>query len=347
MPIGETEAAMLVIVGGLIASVVAVLVLRRRRRDDWDEDSDPPRDLPELSPAISNLLKPARVEQPRLRIPPRAEQPGRIPSPGVLSVAGVELPAGRPTRPVNAPVVELVVRAGESGSGSATAQLWVSRDATAAAAGHWRQLAAGFTETGLWPLLLPATSPSSAAGEDGEWFDEPARRHDVDRHSPAERFRTRLAGSLAGGSPLASTEQLAASAVARGELGRGSGRRTDALAVAFERLGPMRLALAPACRPADVLHALAWPGADAAEIPSGELADLVASWEERYGALLVSIDAASILLAVLRPPANVAEAIEAVAELHALCPDEAAEWGDDAAAAAALVDEPVWRLSWH
>jgi hypothetical protein len=96
-----------------------------------------------------------------------------------------------------------------------------------------------------------------------------------------------------------------------------------------------------------VLHALVWPGAAAAGIPTDELADLLASWEERYGALLVALGERSVVLAVLRPPATEQEAIEALAEQHALCPDEALDWLDDATGARSLVNAPVWRLSWH
>lgn len=321
--------------------------------EKWADDDDEPYHLrSELSPAVQQLVGTAAQASRRLVLPPRAEAPGRVPGPGVLNVAGVDLPAGRATRSVEAATLELAVGDGVPGASNHDEQLWISRDALPTTPALWKRLAAAFPETGLWPLALPVAGTAGTV----DWFEHATGR-EADALDPdadaaagrdvADRIRERLSESLDGGSPLRSTDLLRASHVARGELASGRGRRTDALAFAFGVVGPARLALAPARRPADVIHALAWPGATAAGIPTDELSEIIGSWEERYAALLVGLGEASLVFAVLRPPSTLDEAVEVVAEHHALCPDEASDWGTDLAAAEQLVDAPTWRLSWH
>lgn len=308
--------------------------------EEEDEEAVVPED--EISPAVRQLLGTPAVRSHRLVLPPRADDPGRVPGPGVLQVAGVDLPPGRHTRPVRAATLELDVQDARPGDDPARDdRLWVASRPSDDAPTTWKRLAAGFAETGLWPLLLPGDQVGAR-----EWFDEPGSqlpaRGDIE---PAAIVRSRLASSLQG-SPLPGTERLARSDAARGILTRGSGRRADALARAAAAVGPARLALAPGRRPADVLAQLAWPGADAAGVPMDELVELVASWEARWGALLVALESTALTFAVLRPPASTREALEALAEHHALCPDEAHGWRDEQHAAAQLVEEPVWRLGW-
>jgi hypothetical protein len=49
----------------------------------------------------------------------------------------------------------------------------------------------------------------------------------------------------------------------------------------------------------------------------------------------------------MRPPATREESLAALAEQHALCPDEAHDWTDEQAAAAALLEAATWRLTWR
>lgn len=322
---------------------MAVLRSRKSRQinnDQADGDS-------ELSPVVGKMLGTANAVQRRLRIPPRADQPGRVPSPGVLSVVGVDLPSGRPTRPVKAARVEFVttIDAGSSEDDLGAEQLWVATR-EGGADRRWKLLAAGFAQSGLWPVLLPPP-PEGSSYHDEEWFDQPALRHGIEQKSAAQHIRMRIAESLEGGSPLSATDLLKDSAAAQGTLTRGTGRRLDAIDAACTLIGDARLGLAPGRRPADILHAIAWPGAEAAHIPSAELAQILGSWEERWGTILVGLDELAITLAVMQPPATQQEAVEALAELHALCPDQADDWPDDYQGAQALIDEPVWRLSWH
>jgi hypothetical protein len=319
----------------------------------WEDDDEPPYQLrSELSPAVQQLVGATTHTSRRLVLPPRAETPGRVPGPGVLNVAGVDLPTGRATRNVEAATLELAVGDGSPGATNHDEQLWISSEALPTTPALWKRLAAAFPDTGLWPLAVPVAGTAGTV----DWFEHATGREadaldaDADAASGrnvADRIRERLSESLDGGTPLRSTDLLRASHVARGELMSGHGRRADALTFAFGVVGPARLALAPARRPADVIHALAWPGAAPAGIPTDELTEIIGSWEERYAALLVGLGEASLVFAVLRPPSTLDEAVEVVAEHHALCPDEASDWGDDLKAAEQLVDAPTWRLSWH
>jgi hypothetical protein len=319
--------------------------------DEWEgEDLEAAKVTQELSPAVAALLGSSANGTPRrrrLHVPPRANTPGRLPGPGVSNIVDVSLPQGSTARPVDSPTLEL--DAYDSGSSGGTGvvtptapAMWVSAQSFTGAAASWKQLAAGFEESGLWPLLLPEADFGLAE----PWIEQRARRErDSLDATPQELFRARLEGSLKD-TPLTATELLAGSGVARGELGEGSGKRTDALQHAFEELGESRLALVSVQRPADVVHRTAWPGTYAAGITGAELAELVASWEERYGVLLVGMSHESLVFAVLRPPATLEEAVEVAAEHHATCPDEAEGWGDDRSYAESLVNAPVWRLSW-
>lgn len=354
--------------GALLASVplaiflpaLAAATYRRLRHRaavaQWrGEDLEPTRVAQEISPAVAALLGGSDGMQPshparRMAVPPRADVAGRLPGPGAMTVGDVDLPAGGGVRPVDAPTAEL----GDAGPGgvgsmvspvtaSATPAMWASSVPLDPMAPTWKRLGAAFAESGLWPLLLP-----EGDGRGGAWFERRGRRErDSIDASANELFRRRVEESIAADTPLASTALIAASSAARGELHPGSsGRRPDALDLTIDELGPSRLGLVPARSPAECVHRLAWPGTAPAGITGIELASLLASWEERHGALLLGMTESSLVLAVLRPPATLEEAIEVAAEHHALCPDEAHGWGDDRSYAEQLLDAPTWRLTW-
>lgn len=347
--LGGIFAAILLNVAGPILAWAVYSAVSASFEPLADEELEAVRVEHELSPAVAALLGDAvSGRRRRMQIPPRAQQPGRLPGPGVLSVADVTLPPGATGRPVDSPTLELDVfdSAPGGGTGSVAAAvapaMWISSAAVPNVGSAWKRLAAGFAESGLWPLLLPDADFGTAEF----WTEQRARRERDSLDATAEElFRSRLEGSLRS-TPLASTESFAMSGITRGELARGSGRRTDALEHAFAAIGPARLALVAVDKPAQAVHRTAWPGTIAADITGAELAQILVSWEERWAALLVGMSPATLTFAVLRPPATLGEAVEAAAEHHALCPDEADEWGDDRAYAETLLSEPVWRLSW-
>jgi hypothetical protein len=107
-----------------------------------------------------------------------------------------------------------------------------------------------------------------------------------------------------------------------------------------------RIALVPADRPADVLPLLGWQGACNSRT-SSELAAILRSWEDRFGARLLEVGFADIRLLVARPPQTLEEALPIAAE-HFVFSDEAGRCGlsDVPKIAAALVSNPFWDFWW-
>jgi hypothetical protein len=317
--------------------------------DDWREDNlEAVTVRHEMSPVVEALVGGATSgARRRMHVPPRAAAAGRLPGPGEMAVAGISLPPGSTMREVDSPALELDASDAApmvATSRASRATLWMSAAVIDDPAPAWKRLAGGFAESGLWPVLVHDTT-SVASGD--PWFERRSRRErDLLDASAAELFAGRLGESLAADTPLASVELLRGSGVAAGELGSGSGRRGDAIQATLDRFGAARLGLVPARAPADAVHRLAWPGAAVAELTGVELAAMLGSWEERWGALLVGFDEHALTFAVLRPPTSLEEAVEAAAEHHALYPDELADFADDRAFAEALVDAVTWTLTW-
>jgi hypothetical protein len=107
-----------------------------------------------------------------------------------------------------------------------------------------------------------------------------------------------------------------------------------------------RIALIPADRPADVLPALGWDGA-CNHRTSAELAAVLRSWEDRFGARLLEVGFADIRLLVARPPQTLEEALPIAAE-HFAFSDEAGRCGLRGVTeiAPALVNNPFWDFWW-
>jgi hypothetical protein len=318
--------------------------------DEWHEDNLEAVTVEhEMSPVVEALVgrSSETTGRRRMQVPPRAAAEGRLPGPGEMSVAGVTLPPGTAMRDVDSPALEL--DAADAAPMVATtppslAALWMTADVLEDPAPAWKRLAAGFADSGLWPVLVHDTS-SELSGD--PWYERRSRRErDMLDASPEELFAGRLDQSLAADTPFASVELLRASGVAARSLRSGSGRRGDAVQATLDRFGAARLGLVPARAPADAVHRLAWPGAAVADLSGVELAAMLGSWEQRWGALLVGLDEHALTFAVLRPPTSLEEAIEAAAEHHALYPDELADFADDQAYAAALVDAVTWTLTW-
>ncbi|GAA4833079.1 hypothetical protein GCM10023201_21380 [Actinomycetospora corticicola] len=97
-----------------------------------------------------------------------------------------------------------------------------------------------------------------------------------------------------------------------------------AAAACAHDLGPYSdLAVIDAARPADVPLAVRWSGP--CNYPRIDLVGLTAvlrSWEDRFGAMLVRLDGATLTLTVAHPPRTTAEAEALAAEHFAFCSDQ-------------------------
>jgi hypothetical protein len=131
------------------------------------------------------------------------------------------------------------------------------------------------------------------------------------------------------------------------------------LATALAALGPARVGLVVASRPADVPAVTGWGGFDAdTDEPFGAwMGAVLRSWEDRFGARLVAMDTeVRMRLLVERPPRDHEAAAAIAAEHWAACVSCGPDAGVDEVdafgltevrdIAALLIGAPVWTLAW-
>ncbi|MCZ4495422.1 MAG: hypothetical protein JWM25_5 [Thermoleophilia bacterium] len=318
---------------------------RRARHEQRSEQTSnvPVRDTPSPSPSSRNLVTPVRepsggvstfdaaaaanpvsaadapataTEPPRRRLtlPARAPRSGLLPPAGSSQLAGVQLPPGRQVGRV------LSDAHGVAALDLAGAVLWVTAVPVEAPLGLFSPLAAAFPETGLWPLLT-RTGPGPLV--DGDW---------VDGHEGIQR-------------PEPSPPQLDELLAPEGVLLQPSGRASSPIAALREASVPSRVALVSCTTPVQAITHLAWHP-DGSPTHPALLGAVLESWEQRYGALLVGLDASSLLLVIARPPATHGEALATAAEHAALGVLDASDAATRDDYATALVDSALWRLRW-
>jgi hypothetical protein len=124
----------------------------------------------------------------------------------------------------------------------------------------------------------------------------------------------------------------------------------DPVTVAIEYAAepwPAHLAVVPVSRPADIVAAVDWLGTRNLHDDVVGLSAVLRSWEERFGALLVRMDLATLWLSVAGPPRSQDECRRVAAEHFAFCPDVD---GEDPRPlreyAASLAGRRRWRLWW-
>jgi hypothetical protein len=227
---------------------------------------------------------------------------------------------------------------------------WVS-DRAVGSGLIWSEVGEQSAESGLQPFLLCVMDGGSARPWDtGEQVGEPEDIEAVDSMDPAR--------VLEGWWPGPSEEELAADEELREMFGP-FGERFPGLAPAVEEeLDPelmrravfqytrdARIGLAPAARPADILPRIGWAGACNNRTAS-ELAVVLRSWEDRFGARLLEVGYADIRLLVSRPPQTL-EAAQRITAEHMAFSDEAHKgptWIPGIARA--IVNNPFWDFWW-
>jgi hypothetical protein len=199
----------------------------------------------------------------------------------------------------------------------------------------WAQAYADRSDSGLWPLLL---EPLPHGEEFRPWgsgelsFD---RSTPVDHHDP---------GSLLSGwwadyttydpdsDPLPGPAERHAVTAPYGTRwpGLAPARKLtadpDPMALEYaahllSRERPARLGLVAAGRGSDALAAAGWKGPLNYTNDTGQIAAVVRSWEDRFGARVVGVGFADLYLSVAAPPATMDEALAVAAEHFAFCPD--------------------------
>jgi hypothetical protein len=110
---------------------------------------------------------------------------------------------------------------------------------------------------------------------------------------------------------------------------------------------PSHLAVVPVSRPADIVAVVGWLGTINYHRDVTGLSAVLRSWEDRFGAMVVRMDLATLWLSVAAPPRSVQECLGVAVEHFAFCRDVD---GEDPRPlrqyAATLAGRQVWRFWW-
>jgi|HubBroStandDraft_4_1064222.scaffolds.fasta_scaffold214640_2 hypothetical protein len=228
---------------------------------------------------------------------------------------------------------------------------WVTDRAVHSAGLTWARLSESAAFTGLQPVLLPPDHDGEIASPWRGEFDDPQTTGDIEAEDAARLLWRWWRDSSAwydedGGDELAAPGTAVpefpglAPATSR-ELDPEMRRRALSQYTRQARIG-----LVPASRPADVLPSLGWQGAINHRTPA-EIAAVLRSWEDRFGARLLEVGFGDIRLLVTRPPQTLEEARQIAAE-HAAFSNEAGRTGLRGVSriAPALVGNPFWDFWW-
>lgn len=263
---------------------------------------------------------------------------GRVPDDGELRIGSVSLPEGRRiynTWGENEPLA------------------WASLGPVPHAGRVWSALSDSQAATGLVPILLTGMADDEGTRPwDTDELSGPADIGELDHMDAASVLRD----SWNGKTPMeAMGDQDPWWAERRGPFSRDfpglAPEETGQLAPervtqCLDSLGPGRIGLVPASRPADVLPLIGWVGPDrwATSLP---IAAVLRSWEDRFGARLLEAGFDEIRLLVERPPRTLAHAQRVAAEHYAFCN----EFGGRGLSTVPeiskiLIDAPVWVFWW-
>ena len=280
----------------------------------------------------------------------RAMSLGAVPDADEMSIGGMWMP-GRQKRTWSGVPVAWVTDKAFSCAGLIWADL--GEKSVGRGLNGFRRATEAFQRwPGLQPFLLSGLDGGTARPWDtgGEGVGEPEDTAAIDRMDAA-RLLERWWGAP-GEDEVAEDEDLRA-------MFAPFGTRFPGLAPAVEEeLDPelirravaqytrdARIGLVPAARPADILPRLGW-GVANQDITGSELAVVLRSWEDRFGARLLEVGLEDIRLLVSRPPQTL-EAAQPIAAEHVAFSVEAHKGlrGVDEIARA-IVNNPFWDFWW-
>jgi hypothetical protein len=287
---------------------------------------------------------------------------GAVPDDDELSIGGMWMP-GRQLRARGSGILQ-----------SGAPVVWVTDKPMICAGMIWADLMEEPAEPGLsgfrradetfrdWPGLRPFLLAGMDGGtarpwDTGEQIGEPEDTDAIDALDAGRLIAGWWENRVPGEDELAADPEWAAEFFA--ETLAPFGTRFPGLAPAVEEeLDPdlmrralfqytrdARIGLVPAARPADILARLGWSLANAG-ITGSELAAVLRSWEDRFGARLFEVGFDAIRLLVSRPPRSL-EAARRIAVEHWVFSDEAhiGLRGIDEIARA-IVNNPFWDFWW-
>ncbi|MEU4448373.1 DUF4253 domain-containing protein [Actinosynnema sp. NPDC050801] len=257
----------------------------------------------------------------------------------------VPLPPGRPVTP-------------QGGSGRPA--FWLGDGP--AAAGLWARLRAEHERSGLWPLLLDAADdedpqyrpwgngdvrPDVMSSPDGHdpavllarwWTDHTAEDPD-DTLTAAERAAITAPFGTTWPGPATTPPSV-------GDVDRIADGLAEHLLAGHPSL---RLGLVATDRVADAVTRAGWTGATNQTGDTAEISAVLRGWEDRFGARVVGVGPATLVLSVAGPPTTREAALAVAAEHFAFCPDNIWQGQDPctlAAYAERLVDDHSWTFWW-
>lgn len=231
-----------------------------------------------------------------------------------------------------------------------------------APAGLWARLRAEHARSGLWPLLLDALDdedPEYRPWANGEVL--PGEMSSPDDHDPAALLAGWWADHTAEeandtappAEPLAVTAPfgprwpgLAPALSTRTDPDRTADGLAEQLLAGH---GSMRLGLVAANRGADALTAAGWTGPMNYTNDTAEVSAVLRNWEDRFGARVVGVGFATLVLSVAAPPTTREQALAVAAEHFAFCPDniwQGVEPQTLSAYADRLVGDHSWAFWW-
>jgi hypothetical protein len=262
-----------------------------------------------------------------------------VPADGPVRLGSVQLPVGRRLWGEEAP------------------RLWAASDLVPDAGRVWQELTDMHPVTGLVPILLGFLDGGHTGRPwDHEEFGPRCDLAAVDRLDAATVIAEQWDCSVPTAEELESDHEAAEMVAPYGEQFPGLARGQDQalteaeLARALGWLGPARIGLVPASRPADVLALVGYDGTVNRYGTPELLAAALRSWEDRFGAVLAEVGFAHIRLLARRPPRTLPDAQAVAAELWGFC-DEF--WPIDRPGTAVhevgtiarhILDIPIWSL---
>ena len=268
-----------------------------------------------------------------------------MPEDGELQIGSVRLPAGRRIR-------------ARYGLGGPVA--WATAEPVPDAGRVWAALSQAHPQSGLVPFLLDGIAGSTERPWDKQEFGDPDDVTGLDDLDAAVVLREQWQHQTTEyDSYDEEDEEYQDDDFARGvaeAVAPFSRRQFPGLAPAEDhqlgadqadqvlgRLGPARVGLVPASRPANVLPRLGWNEA----LDTAPIAAVLRSWEDRFGARLLRVGFAQISVLAQRPPRTLESAQRLAAEQWAFCSECAGEGLHDVPRiTASLMSSPIWTFWW-
>jgi len=269
-----------------------------------------------------------------------------VPADGELHIGSVRLPAGRRI-------------SADHGWGGPVA--WATTEPLPDAGRVWAALSQAHAQSGLVPFLLSGIAGGTERPWDSQEFREPDDVAGLDQlHAAAllrhwwncqtseaeeddqepegyedEDFARYVAEAIA---PFSRRQFPGLAPAEAHQLSAGQ------LDQVLGALGPARVGLVPASRPADALPVLGWNGAPVTALP---IAAVLRSLEDRFGARLLRVGFAEISVLAQRPPRSVQSAQLLAAEQWAFCNECAGEGLHDVPRiTASVMSSPIWTFGW-